>query len=74
MLKILKNNRIDFDTNEYIIFDCIKKEMKKEHWTPSKAKKLSEMMDIEPISPMVAYAEKLFDFKEVEKIDYPLPF
>lgn len=74
MLKIMNNKRIDLDTNEYIIFDCSTQEQYTKISTPEKIGELSSYFNMELINPVTALREKLFDYKEVNNIDYLLPF
>jgi hypothetical protein len=80
MLKILKNCGIGFclKTNrplyEYIIFDCSKQEQQVKKMTTLQAMELRDYFDMVVVSPLQAINEGLFEYNEVQSIDYPLPF
>lgn len=70
MFKIMTNRIIDLYTNEYIIFDCSKQEQHTKISKPEKMGKLAKYFGMEWISPMDALREQLFDYKEVDYIDF----
>ena len=73
MIKILKNHRISFTENQYIIFNTDDMQATCRNLEPARAMKLSKILNAEAISPLQA-ANMILSYKIVNKINIPLPF
>ncbi|ANS04889.1 hypothetical protein [uncultured Mediterranean phage] len=73
MIYIMKNHRIDFEKNQYILFDDVEHTRATMEGTPAKATALTEMFEMTAVSPLDVW--KMMDFNKVEPgVFYPLPF
>ena len=74
MLYILKNNRINYEKNNYILFNSDEKIKTSINVSVKIAEELAESFNMVPVSPLESL-EMLLTYKEVEAgLFYPLPF
>ena len=63
---ILKSNRVDFDTNNYVLYNSTKQTRTSLNLMPNEAERLRITFSLSPVSPMDVLRMGLNDFEEVK--------